>query len=203
MINTPIEMIGPATITRDSATPFRIAEVSQTGRLTLTTAVALTNGSALGDGGAILNHGAVTLTKSSLTGNKAALNGGGLANADTPSGIAPSATFTRSPVSGNTAGLSGGGIYNGTRGTLTTSGVSGSPMVVSGNTASSKGGGIALVGPVATTFTQTAVTSNNARQTAGGVYRSGGTMTSNNSPISANTANNCVGSVPAVLDCTG
>jgi parallel beta-helix repeat protein len=203
VIRTPIEMIGPATITRDSAMAFRIAEVSQTGRLTLTTAVAFTNGNTLGDGGAILNRGAVTLTRSSLSGNKAALNGGGLANADTASGTAPSATFTRSPVSGNTAGLSGGGIYNGIRGSLTTSGVSGSPMVVSGNTASSKGGGIAVVDSVATTFTQTAVTSNTARQTAGGVYRSGGTMTTNNSPISANNANNCVGSVPAVPECTG
>jgi hypothetical protein len=32
-------------------------------------------------------------------------DGGGLANADTPSGTAPAATFTRSPVSGNIAPL--------------------------------------------------------------------------------------------------
>ncbi|MDT7711743.1 MAG: hypothetical protein QOG46_432 [Pseudonocardiales bacterium] len=37
--------------------------------------------------------------------------------------------------------------------------------------------------------------------TAGGVYREGGTMT--NSPITANTPNNCVGSNPAVPNCTG
>ena len=96
-------MIGPATVTRDSQELFRIAEVSKTGKLTLTTGVAFTNGSAVGDGGAILNHGAVTLTKSSLSGNTATLNGGGLANADTPSGTAPAATFTRSPVTDNTA----------------------------------------------------------------------------------------------------
>src|SRR5689334_24027988 len=45
VITTPIEMIGPATITRASLLPFRIAEVSDTGSLTLTTSVAITNGS--------------------------------------------------------------------------------------------------------------------------------------------------------------
>ncbi|TWP47801.1 hypothetical protein FKR81_31160 [Lentzea tibetensis] len=202
VITTPIEMIGPATITRTSLLPFRIAEVSPTGSLTLTTSVAITNGSAVGNGGGILNHGAVTLTNSSLSGNVATLNGGGLANADTPSGTAPAATFTRSPVSGNSALLQGGGIYNGLRGTLTTTGVSGSPMFVTGNTGS-QGGGIAAANSTATTMTQTAVTANNALLSAGGVYRVNGTMTTTNSPISANTPNNCVGSVPAVPGCTG
>ncbi|REE96797.1 ANTAR domain-containing protein [Thermomonospora umbrina] len=130
VITTPIEMLGPATITRSSLLTFRLFEVRSAGSLTLTTQVSLTNGSAVGDGGAILNRGAVTLTRSSLSGNFATGNGGGLANADTPSGTAPAATFTRSPVSDNTSLLRGGGIYNGLRGTLTTTGVSGSPMFV-------------------------------------------------------------------------
>lgn len=202
VISTKMELIGPATITRSSLLLFRIAEVSATGNLTLTTSVAITNGSVVGDGGGILNRGAVTFTRSSLSGNLATLNGGGLANADTPDGTAPAATFTRSPVLGNTALLRGGGLYNGIRGTLTTTGVSGSPMFVVGNTGS-QGGGIAAVASTATTMTQTAVTSNNALLTAGGVYRLGGTMITNNTPISANTPNNCVGSVPAVPGCTG
>lgn len=202
VITTPIEMIGPATITRSSLLVFRIAEVSSTGSLTLTTGVALTNGSAVGDGGGILNHGAATLTKSSLSNNTATGNGGGLANADTPSGTAPAATFTRSPVTNNTALLgNGGGIYNGNRGTLTTTGVSGSPLIITGNTAI-RGGGIAAINSTATTLTQTSVTVNHAVLTAGGVYRQGGTMTTTNSPITANTPNNCVGSVPAVPGCT-
>lgn len=196
-------MIGPAIITRSStALLFRIAEVSSTGDLTLTTSVAFTNGSVVGDGGGILNRGAVTLTRSSLSGNYATLNGGGLANADTPSGTAPAATFTRSDVFNNTALLRGGGIYNGLRGTLTTTGVSGSPLIIGGNTGS-EGGGIAAVDSTDTTLTRTAVSGNNALVTAGGVYRQGGTMTTTNSPISANTPNNCVGSTPAVPDCTG
>jgi len=203
VITTPIEMLGPATITRNSLLPFRIAEVSSTGSLTLTTSVTFSNGSAVGDGGAILNRGAVTLTRSKLTGNTATFNGGGLANADTPSGTAPAATFTRSEVSNNSALLSGGGIYNGLRGTLTVTGVSGSPMPVIGNAAILNGAGIAAVGSTATTLTQTAVNNNTALLTAGGVYRQGGTMTTTNSPITANIPNNCVGSVPAVPNCTG
>lgn len=202
VITTPIEMIGPAVITRTALLPFRIAEVAATGSLTLTTAVTLTNGSAVGDGGAILNFGAVTLTNSSLIGNLATGNGGGLANADTPSGTAPAATFTRSPVTSNTALLRGGGIYNGLRGTLTTTGVTGSPMFVIGNTGS-QGGGIAAANSTATTLTQTAITTNRALLTAGGVFRLAGVMTTTNTPITANTPNNCVGSVPAVPNCTG
>ncbi|MET9634789.1 hypothetical protein ABZX92_45880 [Lentzea sp. NPDC006480] len=201
-ITTQMELLGPATITRASLVLFRIFEVSATGNLTLSTSVAVTNGSAVGSGGGILNRGAVTLTNSSLSGNLATLNGGGLANADTPEGTAPAATFTRSPVTDNIALLEGGGIYNGERGTLTTTGVTGGPMLVGRNTAS-RGGGIAAVGPTATTMTQTAVTTNVALLTAGGVYRQGGTMTNNNSPISGNLTNNCLGSVPAVPSCTG
>jgi hypothetical protein len=85
---------------------------------------------------------------------------------------------------------------------LTTTGVSGSPLNITRNTAI-RGGGIAAVNSTATTLTQTSVTVNHAGITAGGVYRQGGTMTTTNSPITANTPNNCVGSVPAVPNCTG
>ncbi|PZS31565.1 MAG: hypothetical protein DLM61_08365 [Pseudonocardiales bacterium] len=221
VITSRVELLGPATITRASGSRFRIAEVSATGNFTLTTEVKLTNGSANGDGGAILNHGAVTLTNSRLSGNTATGNGGGLANADTPSGTAPAATFTTGPtftgdaVSNNTAGSRGGGIYNGLNDTLTTTGVSGTntQLRITGNTAGNalslsggKGGGIAAVNSTKTTLTETTVTTNHALGlfgTAGGVYRLNGIMVTTNSPITANTPNNCVGSVPAVPNCTG
>lgn len=204
VITTPIEMVGPATVTKASLGMFRIAEVGPTGSLTLTTGVAFTRGDVTGNGGGILNRGAVTLTKSTLRDNTASGNGGGLANADTPAGTAPAATFTNSPLSGNTTLLgSGGAIYNGTRGTLTVTGVTGSPLFINDNMAG-RGGGIAAVNSTATTLTQTAVTNNQALLgTAGGVYRQGGVMTTTNSPITANIPNNCVGSVPAVPNCTG
>jgi hypothetical protein len=199
VITTPIELIGPATVTRSSLLLFRIAEVSPTGNLTLTTGVTFTGGSVVGNGGGILNSGAVTLTNSSLSGNLATGNGGGLANVDTPSGTAPAATFNSSPVTGNTAILSGGGIYNGERGTVTTTG---QLMLISGNTAVANGGGIAAINSTATSLTNTTVTTNVA-VLGGGVYRQGGTMTTTTSPISANLANNCAGSSPAVPNCTG
>jgi hypothetical protein len=205
VITTPIEMIGPATVTRSTLlglASYRIAEVSKTGNLTLTTGVRFSGGKAAGNGGGILNFGAVTLTKSFLSGNTATGNGGGLANADTPSGTAPAATFTQSPVSDNTAALNGGGIYNGQRGTLSTTGVTGTPMAMKGNTASRLGGGIAAWNSTATTLTQTAVSTNTAVN-SGGVYRLNGTMTTTSSPISANNANNCLTSAPAVPSCTG
>ncbi|MFJ6677373.1 hypothetical protein ACIQMJ_40270 [Actinosynnema sp. NPDC091369] len=176
VITTPIEMVGPATVTNASPLGlrlFRIAEVGPTGSLTLTTGVAFTRGNVGGDGGGILNRGAVTLTGSTLTGNTASGNGGGLANADTPSGTAPAATSTNSPVSGNTTPLGeGGGLYNGLRGTLTATGVTDNHAL-------------------------------SALGQSGGVYRQGGTMTTTNSPITANTPNNGVGSTPAVPHCTG
>lgn len=209
VITTPIEMIGPATVTNASLLGlglFRIAEVGPTGSLTLTTGVAFTRGNVVGDGGGILNRGAVTLTGSTLTGNTATGNGGGLANVDTPTGTAPAATFTNSPLSGNVTLLgNGGAIYNGLRGTLTVTGVTGSPLFITGNSAG-RGGGISAVNATATTLTQTAVTDNHALLllgNAGGVYRQAGTMTTTNSPITANTPNNCVTSVPAVPNCTG
>ncbi|MGH3765634.1 MAG: hypothetical protein ACRDS0_08110 [Pseudonocardiaceae bacterium] len=200
IITTAIDLVGPATITRDSAQAFRIAEVSATGKLTLT-GIALTNGSANGDGGAILNRGSVTLTDSSISGNSAN-NGGGLANPNTLSGTAPTATFTRSPVSSNTARYNGGGIFNGIRSTLTTTGVSGTPLLITGNTAQT-GGGIVAFYSGSTTLTRTSVTANHAGLTTGGVYRQGGAMANNSSTISANTPTNCAGSSPAVPGCTG
>ncbi|MCW2609942.1 MAG: hypothetical protein JWM15_1188 [Cryptosporangiaceae bacterium] len=200
VITTPIELLGPATVTRSSLLLFRIAEVGSSGGLTLTTSVAFTNGSAVGDGGAILNHGAVTLTVSSLTGNLATGNGGGLANVgDLPTGPATAATFTGSTVSGNTGTLSGGGIWNGPMGSLTATGL---PTLISGNTAVVNGGGIAAINSTATTLTGTTVTTN-VGVLGGGVYRVGGVMTTTASPITANLLNNCVGSAPAVPNCTG
>jgi hypothetical protein len=198
VITSTIALVGtPNIITRSSLALFRIAEVSNTGNLTLTR-VTLNNGSTLGAGGGVLNRGAVTFTSSGsgLTNNTAVGTGGGLSNTDTPNGTAPAATFTGSTVSGNTGG-SGGGIYNGNRDTLTMT-----SSVVTGNVSLlARGGGIASIDST-TSLTSTPVSVNTAAPGSGGVFRSNGTMTTTTSPISANLTNNCVGSSPAVPNCT-
>jgi predicted outer membrane repeat protein len=200
IITTVITLTGDQNvITRSSAlgTPaFRIAEVASTGKLTLKL-VTLSNGSAVGSGGAILNFGAVTLTGGGLTNNSASGGGGGLSNADVAApGTGTAATFTSATVSGNTATGQGGGLYNGLRGSLTTSSSS-----ITSNASSAEGGGIAAVNATATSLTSTSVSANSATGGAGGVYRLGGTMTITTSPISGNTPDNCVGSVPSVPGC--
>ena len=202
VITTVVTLTGNANvITRSSGLltlPFRIAEVSKTGNLTLKS-VTLDNGLAVGSGGGILNFGAVTLTGSGLTNNRATGVGGGLANVDVPApGTGTTATFTSSLVSANSATGRGGGIYNGLRGTLT---VTSSP-VQSNRSLAAPGGGVAAVNSTATTITTSPVSANHATLGAGGVYRLGGVITITASPITGNTPNNCVGSSPAVPACT-
>jgi hypothetical protein len=200
VITSTIELVGtPNIITRSSLALFRIAEVSNTGNLTLTR-ITLDNGSSLGSGGGVLNRGAVTFTSSGsgLTNNIAVGTGGGLSNVDTPNGTAPAATFSGSTVSGNTASGMGGGIYNGNRDTLTMT----SSVVTTNTSLLAQGGGIAANAST-TSLTSTPVSVNTATLGSGGVFRSNGTMTTNTSPISANLTNNCVGSSPAVPSCTG
>jgi hypothetical protein len=198
VITSTIALVGtPNTISRSSLALFRIAEVSNAGNLTLTR-VTLNNGNTLGSGGGVLNRGAVTFTSagSGLTNNLAAGTGGGLSNSDTPSGTAPAATFSGATVLGNAAGGSGGGIYNGNRDALTMT-----SSVVTSNISLGQGGGIAAITST-TSLTTTPISVNTAVLGAGGVFRSGGTMTTTNAPISANISNNCVGSSPAVPNCT-
>jgi hypothetical protein len=199
VITSTMALVGtPNIITRSGLALFRIAEVSSTGNLTLTR-VTLDRGNTLGSGGGVLNRGAVTFTSagSGLTNNTASGTGGGLSNTDTPIGTAPAATFTGSTVSANTAGGRGGGIYNGNRDALTMT----SSVVTTNTSLLAQGGGIAA-NTSTTSLTSTPVSANTAILGAGGVLRLGGTMTTNTSPISANLTNNCVGSAPAVPNCT-
>jgi hypothetical protein len=203
IITTVITLTGNANvITRSGGlfTPdFRIAEVSATGNLTLKS-VTLSNGSSSGDGGGILNFGAVTLTSSSLKGNTTLLgNGGGIASGP---GAGAAVTFTSSTLAGNTALTgSGGGLYSqGGTATLTSTPVNGNTSLT-GN-----GGGIATIDAVLT-ITSSPVSSNAASLVGGkggGIYRQGTpAVTVTTSPISGNSPNNCAGSVPAVPNCTG
>lgn len=204
IITTTMTLTGNANvITRSNAagTPaFRIAEVSSTGQLTvkLTT---LSNGNAVGSGGAVLNYGAFTLTGGALTNNHASGTGGALSNADVAApGTGTAGTITSSTVSGNSATGQGGALYNGLRGSLTAT-----SSTIETNSSSAQGGGIAAISSTATTLGSSPVNDNATTfgLGAGGVYRVGGVMTVNTSPITANAPTNCSGSSPSVPGCIG
>jgi hypothetical protein len=153
IITTPITLEGNAnTIARaGTASAFRIAQVGSTGGITLK-AVTLSGGHAAAaghdNGGGILNFGAVTLTGSELSGNKADGLGGALYSI----GTSAAATFTSSTVKTNTANQ-GAGIAS-VNGTLTIT-----SSVVNTNAATVNPGGIYYVAGSATLNTST-VTAN-------------------------------------------
>jgi hypothetical protein len=68
-------------------------------------------GNARGDGGGILNDGTLTVSGSTISGNRAGNEGGGVYSANSLSG--PTTTITNSTISGNTATSRGGGVFNG------------------------------------------------------------------------------------------
>jgi len=84
------------------------------------------------NGGGIANFGTLTVSDSTITGNSAGVNGGGIANES-----GGTATVSGSSFSNNSAGVNGGGIANESGGTATVSGNS-----FSNNSAGTDGGGI-------------------------------------------------------------
>ncbi len=95
----------------------RLFEVQSNASLSLS-GLTLTDGrAASGDGGAILNHGTVTVISAIVTGNSATFSGGAI---DTDGTL----TLTDSTFSGNTAEITGGGAIRGRAGTVQISGSS-------------------------------------------------------------------------------
>ena len=151
------------------------------GTLTLTNSTVSGN-SAPFDGGGIWNFGTLTLTNSTVSGNSATDPfiggfGGGIHSQGT-------LTLSNSTVSGNGAGLHGGGIYNIFILTLTNS-------TVSGNTANDRGGGIYNNGTV-NVFTSTIADNRadadlNGSGVGGGVFNfSGSTFNFQNTILADN-----------------
>ncbi|MEU0071529.1 right-handed parallel beta-helix repeat-containing protein [Streptomyces sp. NPDC006332] len=168
-----------ATITRDSATPFRIAEVATQGSLRLQ-GITVSGGSATADpgtdGGGILARGRLTLVASAVTGNTASHLGGGIA---VTSGA--TAQLTATTVSGNQAS-DGGGIHVDTTGRLTVT--SGS---VKYNNATYTGGGLANFG--STVLSGSTIRDNTTEYfEGGGIYTATGPLTVTGGSIAWNTA---------------
>ena len=157
--------------------------------------VTIRNGHGKGTGGGIDNHGTLTISNSTITGN----NSGTLFTLSRGGGIGNSGTLTvvNSTISGNVAGTEGGGIYN--AGTLTVS-----KSTISGNTAGgfecqndAFGGGIYIYTSGTTTVSNSTLSGNSAVVLpgclsfvgeGGGVYTQFGTLAVNNSTVSGNNA---------------
>ena len=105
------------------------------------------------NGGAIENHGTLTVSNSAITDSNASISGGAIDNIGT-------LTVINSTLSGNTAESNGGGIEN--TGTLTVE-----KSTVSGNTADQYGGGIESLDATLTVDNST-VSGNGATSDAGG-----------------------------------
>jgi hypothetical protein len=133
------------------------------------------SGASSAGGGIDGEYGAtLTITDSTITGNTAPSNGGGVANGGT-------ATITNSTISGNTAGA-GGGLYGGIA-TVTDS-------TVTGNTAQGGGGGGIYAQYGTITISDSTISGNMATNGAGGgiygdIY---GDAIVTDSTISGNTA---------------
>jgi hypothetical protein len=132
-----------------------------------------------GSGGGILNWGTLTVSGSTLTGNSAIVQGGGIFN------YGGGLTVSGSTLSDNSATSStygyGGGIVN-IYGTVTVTG-----SALSGNSATHGGGGIA--NEVGTLTVIGSTLSGNSANAGGGIFNLSGTVTvSNFSTISGNSA---------------
>jgi hypothetical protein len=142
--------------------------------LTIEHGTAVANFGSGGEGGGILNNGALTLSNSTLRDNRASSFGGGIDNGKTGT-----LTVTHSILSGNNVGAAGGGIAN--FGTLTVT-----DSTLSGNNSDTAGGGIENYGRL--TVTTSTLASNATNFASGGGIDNFGTLTVTTSTLSGNTA---------------
>ncbi len=122
-----IEGATGVTITRAAGSPdFRIFRILS-GHTVSMNAVTISNGRVTGNGGGILNQGALTLTNSTLSGNHASDDGGGMDSLNAPVSIIGSS------LSGNSAGRFAAAVFRNSAATLRN-------CTVAGNTAPDTGG---------------------------------------------------------------
>jgi CSLREA domain-containing protein len=135
------------------------------------------DGGTEGGGGGVFNAGTLTLTNSTVSGNRATNHGGGINNAGT-------LMLDTSTVSGNTADIDAGGIYNASTGMLLLT-----KGTVSGNTAGDDGGGLRNAPGGALILDSSTVSGNHAGDESGGIRNGLATLILVNSTVSGNTAN--------------
>jgi hypothetical protein len=168
----------------DANLQYRVFHVHDNRTATISD-LTIRNGYNLGaspDGGGIYNQGALTLSRTTISGNHA-LNGGGIANRG-------SLTVMNSTLSQNNADSVGGGIANYFSLVVLNS-------TISQNTAITAGGGIytALGGSGETMKVSGSAIFGNGSYDGGGIYTGDNTLSVVNSTISQNYANNNGGGI--------
>lgn len=145
----------------------------------------ITGGSGNGsnDGGGIDNHGDLTLTSCTVTGNHVVDNSGGIHN-----GGSATLALVDSTVTDNTAGDDGGGIFIDGMATLTNS-------LVTLNMGGGDGGGIYNVATGQLSLTDSRVTDNTAEEDGGGIHNTGDVSFLGSSCLENNEPGNCIGTV--------
>ncbi|NEO85355.1 MAG: CHAT domain-containing protein [Spirulina sp. SIO3F2] len=134
-------------------------------------------------GGGVQASGNITVTNSSISGNSAGRDGGGIDGT-----IASSITLNNSTVSGNSSGRDGGGIEGSGGGALILN-----DSIISGNSAMQRGGGVQNINGV--TINNTTLSNNLAGTFGGGVYTQGTVNITNSSAVSGNSADNDGGGI--------
>jgi parallel beta-helix repeat protein len=175
------------TIERTGMTQFRLFHVASGGNLTLND-VTLSNGYSTDFGGAIRNSGTLLVTNSTLSGNIAASQGGGIYL-----DVSTTATVLNSTISGGSAAAFGGGICIGPSAIAYVVN-----STISGAGSGNGGGGIFNNAGTAVVRNVT-VASNTSPTFGGGLYNNGGTFSVLNSIVVGNTAvvsgGNCFGTI--------
>lgn len=179
--NVTLDGSGAPGLTVSGGGSVRVFEVSA-GVTAAINDLTLTNGYGFQLAGGVLNNGALTLERVTVTGNTMTTNagdfwqgGGGIYNGD-----GASLTLMDSTVSANYAGWSGGGIYSffNTTTTIVRS-------TISGNTSGDVGGGIRSLGNM--TITNSTISGNTSTGWHGGaIFHTDGNMDILNSTIANN-----------------
>ncbi len=182
-----------------------------------------TGGDSAGFGGAIRSSENLTIIGSTITGNRATGNGGGIAQQNTGT-----LTINSSTISNNTSGLDGGGILlfgpasmvidNSTitgnnapqsgagidapNGTATPSTISINNTTIAGNIAGISSGGIHAVGSITATISNSTISGNvvNGGGNGGGIQASITSLTIVNSTISGNSTGGRGGGLYTIVD---
>jgi hypothetical protein len=174
--------------------------VNYSGALTVTTTTIRGN-TAGDDGGGLRNFALITIVNSAIISNAAAVYGGGLDNGSFNNSLAGTLTITGSTFTGNTSNKDGGGLYN-ELGTLAlTNGT------VTGNAATENGGGLYNDNVASTSNLNNVTLTNNTADSdadntgnGGGIFNSTGTVNFRNTISAGNMDNNPITQGP---DCWG